>query len=505
MSPPRWAPLFLVGFLIACMDSTWTLFYLGAFVGLGFLVGHLQIKCAKNLVHPNHLPTTKGNKDAGPRYTLSPANWCLISAVQFVGGAFIWVLFGSMRVGSFCVFCINYGGLVSSCCAILAWHSTWKDPYILPWTLFLSWQALVWFVGVGELHLTFSLWGILFPVCFFLLFRLKRGRGSPGTCLSSLKAVPKAVALVLFLTLFFHCMAYWALVSTNYFWIRLLGGRRGLGHVSKSGTLSQLDPGINLRASRLGAVQLNNLTHISELIHGRGFQFPLIAKPDECTTSSRAVDVIRNLEEARGYFVERYKAHKETGTMLQDMYKGGKEYVVFYVRFPWEKSGRLKSIGLRAQMVHFKTKDNGFKHAEYTISEADHLWSPSLLAKFDEISYNVSGFFSGRVDIKASSEAALQRGEFKVLEINFNAIGCISEKPCCCTSFHTLGVQHRWYHQPWANNLRLIRTMTFQILIGWVNIMTNQSNLWVFLHVGLPSFYTMSQRCGHHEMYFARP
>ena len=529
------------------------------------------------------LPTTSpGGVSSSPPpkppagLTLSATGWGLVAVLQHAAAALTRVtLLNLLDLGTlarFCTFWINFSGLVSVFLAVITLlsHPTLNDARIAVWTVFFCWQPFMWFVGTPGLHLKHRMWGLVLPGCLVIIILCARAvlqarrrpgwrkkapsvttassveRGASSPCSAFLRAVcgcprrscsvPAALAIATVLSGFGFFLAYWMLLSTNYFWVRAVTGdaHDGVGHVSKSGTLSELDPALTLHSSRVGSVQITNFSHVLEVIEKSGRKFPFIAKPDECTTSSRGVDVIRDAHDAHDYFLGRCEAQKERATMFQDIYHGGKEFVIFYVRFPWERSGRLKSIGSRSRMVAYdsgKTMRGGggggggghggndgssptaaplqFKRAEYFITEKDELWTPALMAKFDEISYNVTGFYSGRVDIKTPSDEALQRGEFSIMEINFNAIGCIAEKPCCCTSFDTdAGWVHpnrRWYHNKWVNILRRVRTGTFQVFIGAANILSGDSNLWVLLTAGLPKFYAMSQQCAHHEMYFGRP
>jgi len=162
-------------------------------------------------------------------------------------------------------------------------------------------------------------------------------------------------------------------------------------------------------------------------------------------------------------------------------------------------------------------------HGAYTIEEAEELFTPILLSKIHDISQNVTGFHSGRIDVIAKNDISLQKGEIHVLEINQNAIGCISEKPCCCTSYFKRGIktpQHKnikydwafpekrhWYHRTWMISFRAIRTMVMQIWIGFHNILLGRVSFLSLLIKGIPKFHEREAQCGlgNHEHYVARP
>lgn len=368
-------------------------------------------------------------------------------------------------------------------------------------------------------------------------------------------------------------LSYWCLTSTNYGWIH------NINSISKYHELKDLDPQIRLQARTLENMAnpiMNGTAVISTIITSSSETlcsvenkdqtiqtttttsrtknskkcFPLVFKPDQCTTNSRGVNIIHDMEEAKQYIQQRQIMEKETHTLVQEYFGGGEEFVIFYVQYPylleWLPSvfynrGFIKSIGRRNIKTRFrgsysvdslsfgerrkKSIRSREMHGAYTIEEADELWTPDLLSMVNEIASNVTGFYSGRIDIISKDTASFKRGELFVLEINQNAIGCISEKSCCCTSYFQhlpsdksytdkkaeLGwafpEKRKWYHSSWMIPFRATRTMCMQLWIGFQNILLGHVTLWTLLWEGIPSFHKREVQCGlgNHEHYFARP
>eukprot|EP00591_Stephanopyxis_turris_P004505 CAMPEP_0195524294 /NCGR_PEP_ID=MMETSP0794_2-20130614/24017_1 /TAXON_ID=515487 /ORGANISM="Stephanopyxis turris, Strain CCMP 815" /LENGTH=427 /DNA_ID=CAMNT_0040654477 /DNA_START=680 /DNA_END=1963 /DNA_ORIENTATION=- len=311
-------------------------------------------------------------------------------------------------------------------------------------------------------------------------------------------------------------VAYWSLTATNFGWTH------NIRDFSKSFTLSELTPTLRLNAVSL--VEPDTIDEVTRTFcqdddykSSKVGCYPLVFKPDQCTTDSRGVQVIHTKEEALIYIKERDDARKEECTMIQQYYNEGEEFVIFYVRFPYRRKGFIKSIGHRNKMIGFdkaysKSSAKRENHGSYTIDEVDNLGTPELLSALNDISYNITGFHSGRLDIKARNKLALQRGEFFVLEINQNAIGCISEKRCCCTTYWkdkfgqwAFPNNRHWYHQEWILSFRAVRTMAMQIWIGFNNILFGNVTLFTLVFKGIPSFRARTLRCGNQEHWVARP
>ena len=166
----------------------------------------------------------------------------------------------------------------------------------------------------------------------------------------------------------------------------------------------------------------------------------------------------------------------------------GPEFGIFYVRRPSEDCGRIFSItekrrlwlkgdGVRTVeelilddaravcMARFHLR----QHAEHIddiplkdelfplveigahcrgslFLDGSRIWTPELEASIDRIAKSAPGFYFGRFDLRAPSEAAFQRGEgLKVLELN----GVTSEATHIYDPANGLGQAYRALAQQW--------------------------------------------------------
>lgn len=185
-----------------------------------------------------------------------------------------------------------------------------------------------------------------------------------------------------------------------------------------------------------------------------GLQFPVVLKPDK-GERGRKVMIVRSLDELR----QTVKDYRED--FIVQEYAGGKEFGVFYYRFPETGRGRIFSI---TEKRHIYLKGDGLHTLEYLIlkdkraacladihfeNHMDELYSipeegeviqlteigthsrgsvfldgseyitSELEDKIDSISKSLEGFFFGRFDLKVPDIQNLKRGQnLKVIELN---------------------------------------------------------------------------------------
>jgi hypothetical protein len=214
--------------------------------------------------------------------------------------------------------------------------------------------------------------------------------------------------------------------------------------------------------------------------------YPLILKPGMCTTSNKGVRPVTNVSEVLEYLESspiRGPSIQRGGcfTMAQRMLVSKKEFVIFYMRYPYQNRGFIKVLGERGRA---RVKGNGSvdRHydkayfGDYFFSKLRYdLVSPELLAWCDKLSHNLpGGWNSGRLDLKVKADEDLKHvRNIGILEINLNAIGDIAEKPLF----------------PWNENeptlkeihsgivgmlrpVRQVRTILVQLYIGWYNLLS---------------------------------
>jgi hypothetical protein len=184
-----------------------------------------------------------------------------------------------------------------------------------------------------------------------------------------------------------------------------------------------------------------------------GLAFPIVLKPD-VGERGNGVMIVRD-ERA----LESALRADATGFIAQE-YVPGVEYGVFYVRRPSEARGEILAItdkrvvavtgdGKRTLEELILNDERAVCMAKYFLgAHADRLEeipaagayvalselgthcrgalfldgtglnTPALFEAIERVSQSFRGFNFGRYDIRAESEAAFQRGEFKVIELN---------------------------------------------------------------------------------------
>jgi hypothetical protein len=195
---------------------------------------------------------------------------------------------------------------------------------------------------------------------------------------------------------------------------------------------------------------------LKQILRCRGWQLPLIMKPD---IGQRGVGValVRSLQDARRYFA------RNPGTTLAQVYHPGPhEAGVFYYRLPSEPSGRIFSITDKVfpevvgdgrstieQLVwrhpRFRMQADALlsqlptggrdrivmagepvrltgtgNHCRGTLfRDGSHLLTPELTIAIDRVARRFDGFFFGRFDIRYRDVAAFRAGrDLAVVELN---------------------------------------------------------------------------------------
>lgn len=244
--------------------------------------------------------------------------------------------------------------------------------------------------------------------------------------------------------------------------------------------------------------------------------FPLIVKPD-VGFRGLLVKKIKNEDELHNY-LKNYPINIIAQEFLDYKHECG----IFYHRNPKNRKGKITSITLKRflsvigngtstlqqliladeraklyiklfadihkeKMNNIPLKDQVIKltdvgnHAKGTqFINGNHLISEKLEQTFDELNFNVKGWYYGRVDIKYNSFKELEEGiNFKILEIN----GVISEPTHIYDSanynyFKALkSIRSHWkylFHIAYYNNRKLF--IPYKGFLEFVNELTELKN-----------------------------
>jgi len=210
--------------------------------------------------------------------------------------------------------------------------------------------------------------------------------------------------------------------------------------------------------------------------------YPIVLKPDE-GQRGLGVKIVRSSNQAREWLEQ----HPHTA-ILQD-YVEGKEYGVFYVRYPSQQQGQITSITLKNQLYVIGNGTDSleeliYKHPMAIIRlemfldrfdeeldripqpdevvylgelgnhcrgalflDGNHLVTDILRQKIQKVADSYSGFYFGRFDLKAPDDEALMRAEgIKIMELN----GVTSEEIHIYDPKHALSYGWKCLCRQWA-------------------------------------------------------
>lgn len=217
-----------------------------------------------------------------------------------------------------------------------------------------------------------------------------------------------------------------------------------------------------------------------ERLVAAGGGWPVVLKPD-IGERGAGVAIVHSSAQA-----ERYLVHSRGDVLLQEFIPG-REFGLFYYRAPGDLRGTLYSItdkrmptvtgDGRSTLERLILQDErAVCHARFLLaSHAERLWevipagevvplvqlgthsrgatfldggrlrAPLLEDAIDAVSRGFEGFWFGRYDVRTESEAALQAGQFQVIELN----GVTSEATSIYDPSHRLLAAYRTLFEQW--------------------------------------------------------
>lgn len=253
---------------------------------------------------------------------------------------------------------------------------------------------------------------------------------------------------------------WYALRERNLFYFSasnpsiLTGGMMG---ESKSAVLNLVPPAVKPKTM---LIKLPITTaQVLHALETNGFVLPVIFKPD---IGERGW-MVRKIKSAHD--IDQYLAEIKIDFIVQEFVNLPLEFGVFYVRFPSQPNGFVNSI---TGKDFLSITGDGHKTLQQLILEKDrakiqwqtlkqvyaaqledvipqgkkvelvsignhclgttfincnHLITEKLKASFDALSKQIDGFYFGRFDLRCASEADLEAGNVKIMELN----GCGAE------------------------------------------------------------------------------
>lgn len=243
---------------------------------------------------------------------------------------------------------------------------------------------------------------------------------------------------------------------------------------SKTDILDGLSAGARDRVARYARIDAGltpaaALEVVRAFLHRERLAYPVVLKPDAGERGA-GVRIVRNETDVADYF-----AAPRPASMVQE-FADGREYGVFYYRYPNEAQGRLLAITEkefpvlvgdgRHNLEKLILRDHRavcMAHLHLHVQRARLSWvpapgervllgelgnhcrgaifrngfrlaTPELTAAIDAVSCAYRGFYFGRYDVRVPDEAALRAGrDFKIIELN----GVTSEATSLYDPSHT--------------------------------------------------------------------
>lgn len=138
--------------------------------------------------------------------------------------------------------------------------------------------------------------------------------------------------------------------------------------------------------------------------------YPVIFKPNVCSGRGNGVKKVNNYDEAIIYL-----DNSKVNTLIVEEYSQlPNECGILYIKYPWAKTGFIRSM---TQKVLVKDAVN-YNISTSKLININHVVTPELSEVVESLCKNIPGFHYGRYDIKFDSVENLQRGIFKVIEVN---------------------------------------------------------------------------------------
>lgn len=196
------------------------------------------------------------------------------------------------------------------------------------------------------------------------------------------------------------------------------------------------------------------LEDVKKIMKNLSLSYPIILKPDEGERGI-GVEKIKSDEEVLSYLECEPK-----DIILQEYITAINEFGVMYVRYPYERKGRITSVVYKGELFVlgdgqstllelFKKHPRAVLYLEFLketykqdlnkillfnekfmiskmgnhckgaiFNDANYLKNELDIEIFDEISLSVDEFYFGRYDLKAENEEELKKGNFKIMELN---------------------------------------------------------------------------------------
>jgi hypothetical protein len=148
----------------------------------------------------------------------------------------------------------------------------------------------------------------------------------------------------------------------------------------------------------------------------KNLKYPIIIKPIICTTGGTGIHIFNSNDEF-SYFVTSNEHKIDTSQYMIQSYTEDHdiEIGVLYERKPWEKTGKVIEIVEKTQKDKIRPLESEsiVNHPELITAKVEEI--------IETLSRKIPEFYIGRYDIRLKHLEDLEKGDFKILEVN----GCM--------------------------------------------------------------------------------
>jgi hypothetical protein len=142
-------------------------------------------------------------------------------------------------------------------------------------------------------------------------------------------------------------------------------------------------------------------------------KYPIILKPIVCSGDNKDIFIVNNYKEFKNFMISNQHKINLSNYMIQKyMEDYDIEIGVFYEQNPWEEKGKIINITEKTQKEDIRAQNPLF------IQNHPELITEKVQKLFETISQNIPDFYVGRYDIRLKHLEDLEKGDFKILEVN---------------------------------------------------------------------------------------
>lgn len=160
-------------------------------------------------------------------------------------------------------------------------------------------------------------------------------------------------------------------------------------------------------------------TYLLDTRNIHNVQFPCVIKPTICSGTNKRVSLINSRDELNRYLSD--IAPDDDTYIIQEFYKANYEIGVLYEKIPFLNEGDIVSVVLKKSDSHWKPlKCGNIMNTENVecIDMTNNLRNTKFADVIRKISSQIHGFNAGRYDIGFENIEDLEKGRFKIYELN---------------------------------------------------------------------------------------